>query len=940
MIKSLFKKTFNIREDEVRIAFLMQLYIFLIITVLLLVKPTVTALFLSNLGSEQLPYGYLLVATVAVLSSMAYNRMVKIFSIKTIASFTLIIFSIFFFILSYVVYKGINSTWILYFYYLSISLFGVLATSQFWVIANIVFDIREAKRLFGFIGAGAIAGGIFGGYLTTLLANLFGNGIVILTASILLLLCLPIILFIWRIRIDQVNKYTKEENQDDHKSIFDSSFGLILRSKHLVNLAAVVGVSVLVAKLIDFQFSDFAHRAFTDSNDLASFFGFWFSSFNIIALMIQLFLTNKLLSRFGVSSNLMVLPVSLIVGSILFLVFPELLVLILIKGVDGSFKQSINKAAFEISFLPVSYESKKQAKPFIDVVVDSVATGIAGFLLLFVIKALEVDTTYITMITIFFLLIWFFLIYRLRISYFETFRKNIRELAGSSSLGQGNKKKKNLGIIISVLQNGSEKEIIKLLDHMDHEQVKIYRSSIVNLIDHPSDKVKASAIRSIYTFHNKAIVSKIKNLLETNTDDVVVYESMEYLLQYSSDYQNDIFKNYLDHKKDYLKNAALLCLTRASRNNKVLDVKYHLDKRIEDQIEEFTIYEDIQRKVELVALLLTIGNSEKEKYFFFIDKYLKSKDPVLVKFAIQAAGLTQNEKYIEILINLIDKKGHHKDVVDALKNYGNSIVQTLYSMDEENQLEENIRGYIPGILEAFDTKQSVVTLLRLLKSNDVLVRLNATKSLKSLKNKDIKLKLSNKRLSDNVFIECMFFKNTLTSINSLEKVQTKSEAQFKKGSGKITQKELTSRKSLISLLQNNLDLSLETIFYLLTEKYKDTDMEVVFQGIKNDTKESRINAVEFLSNLLDTELKDELLPLLEYHFLEDREVNFKIETLPEKKCLNNLLKECGVATKVRVLKLMQHLDQKWSVQLLNKLAKHKNPTIRNLVKKILDSSAT
>jgi len=56
------------------------------------------------------------------------------------------------------------------------------------------------------------------------------------------------------------------------------------------------------------------------------------------------------------------------------------------KGVDGSFKQSINKAAFELSFLPVSYESKKQAKPFIDVVVDSVATGIAGFLLPFPVK--------------------------------------------------------------------------------------------------------------------------------------------------------------------------------------------------------------------------------------------------------------------------------------------------------------------------------------------------------------------------------------------------------------------------------------------------------------------------------------------------------------------------------------------------------------------------
>ncbi len=939
MVKRIFEKTFNIREGEIRIVFLMQLYIFLIITVLLLVKPTVTALFLSNLGSGQLPYGYLLVAVVAVLSSMTYNRMVKIFSIKTIASFTLIIFSIFFFVLSYVVYKGINYTWILYFYYLSISLFGVLATSQFWVIANIVFDLREAKRLFGFIGAGAIAGGIFGGYLTTLLANYFGNGIVILTASILLLLCLPIILIIWRIRKEQVYKYTNEEDHEDHKSTFDSSFGKVLKSKHLVNLAAVVGVSVLVAKLIDFQFSDFAHKAFTDSNELASFFGFWFSSFNIIALLIQLFLTNKLLSRFGVSSNLMILPVSLAIGSVLFLVFPELWVLILIKGVDGSFKQSINKAAFELSFLPVSYESKKHAKPFIDVVVDSIATGIAGFLLLFVIKALNVDTKYITMITIFFLLIWFYMIYRLRSSYFDTFRKNIREIISREDLNLGHKKKNNRVAMKAVLNDGNENEIVKLLDHMDAEQIKIYKSSIINLIDHPSDKVKASAIKSVYTFRSKVIVSKIKTLLEVNTDDVVVYESMEYLLIYSNDYQNDIYRNYLDHKKDYLKNAALLCLARASRVNNILANKYHLDKRIEDQIEEFTIYEDKQRRVELIGLLLTIGYSEREKYYSFIDKYLKSKDPVLKKYAIKAAGLTKHEQYISQLIRMIIRKEHAGDVIEALKNFGKPIVQKLYIMIENEELDENTRGFIPKILESYDSKQSVVTLLNLLQSNDVLVRLNTTKSLKILMDKDIKLKLNNDRLNENIFSECLFFKNTLSAISSLEKTEKRNLNRGKKLKDKnLSKEEDTARRSLIDLLQKHLDLSLQTIFFLLSEKYKFSDMEVVFLGIKNDTEESRINAIEFLSNLLDTELKNELLPILEYHFLSDKNVNLKIDILPEKKCLNNLLKDCGVATKVRVLKLMQQMDQKGSVRLLNKLAKHKNTTVRNLAKKILYST--
>ena len=939
MVKKIFKKTFNIREGEIRIVFLMQLYIFLIITVLLLVKPTVTALFLSNLGSEQLPYGYLLIAVVAILSSVFYNYMVRLFSIKVIASFTIIIFSAFFFLLSYVVYRGINDDWILYFYYLSISLFGVLVTSQFWVIANLVFDLREAKRLFGFIGAGAIAGGIFGGYLTSFLANFFGTGIVILTAAILLLMCLPIIMIVWKIRKEQVNKSMKEDKKEEDKSMFGSSFKIILKSNHLFNLASIVGISVLVAKLIDFQFNDFSNKAFENSNELASFFGFWFSSFNIIALLIQLFLTNKLLSRFGVTSNLSLLPLGLAIGSILFLTFPELWVLILIKGVDGSFKQSVNKAAFEVSFLPVPYNIKKQAKPFIDVVVDSVATGIAGFLLLFVIKGLNLDTTYITMITLFFLLLWFVMIYRLRRSYFDIFRKNIRNLVSSDKLSLKKNKKITSFQISDVLKNGSEKEILKLLDHMDHDQVKIYKRSIINLIGHPSDKVKAVAIKSVYAFNDEKILSEIKKLLEINKDDLVVYESMEYLLMHSSENkQTGLYKNYLDSDKDYIKNAALLCLARASRYNKILDEKYNLNKRIEDQIEEFTTYEDIQRKAELVALLLTIAYSKKEVYYSFIDKYLNSKDSVLKKFAIRAAGITKHEPYIHILISMITKKEHTKDVIEALKNYGKPIVQKLYIMNEEEELDENTRGYIPKILEGFDSRQSMVTLINLLESNDVLVRLNATKSLKVLKDKDIKLRLNDERLNENIFNESLFFKNTLSAIYSLEKTERTKAKKVKKAQYNSYKDEAAQRTSLLNLLKAHLDLSLETIFYLLSEKYKYSDMEVVFEGIRNDTEESRINAIEFLSNILDSELKDELLPILEYHFLSDKDVNLKIDVIPEKRSLNLLLKERGVATKIRVLKLMQFLNM-GSTPVLKKLTKHKNLTVRKLAKKILATSS-
>ena len=170
MLRKFIQKTFDIRSGELGVSLLMQLYIFLIITTLLIVKPTVNALFLSKLTSESLPYAFLFVALVAVGSSFFYNKALKRFSLLRIVTATLIISGLIFISLKILLSLHYFSTWLLYFYYVWVAIYAVLATSQFWVLANLVYNIREAKRLFGFIGAGAISGGILGGYLTNLLA--------------------------------------------------------------------------------------------------------------------------------------------------------------------------------------------------------------------------------------------------------------------------------------------------------------------------------------------------------------------------------------------------------------------------------------------------------------------------------------------------------------------------------------------------------------------------------------------------------------------------------------------------------------------------------------------------------------------------------------------------------------------------------------------------
>ena len=152
----------------------MQGYIFLLVATLLIIKPSVNALFILELGADNLPYAYLLVAVTAVIASYLYTIASERFSLQKIIRVTLILSVAILLILGLLLHFEVISGMVLYLLYAGVAIYAVLSTSQFWMLANLVFNVREAKRLFGFIGSGAIVGGIFGGYLTTILAPLIG----------------------------------------------------------------------------------------------------------------------------------------------------------------------------------------------------------------------------------------------------------------------------------------------------------------------------------------------------------------------------------------------------------------------------------------------------------------------------------------------------------------------------------------------------------------------------------------------------------------------------------------------------------------------------------------------------------------------------------------------------------------------------------------------
>ena len=88
--------------------------------------------------------------------------------------------------------------WVSVAFYLLGLILGILLISQFWTLANDIYDARQAKRLFGFIGGGSSLGGMTGAGLTALVVSRVGTENLLLCSAAILLLCAGLVALIVR----------------------------------------------------------------------------------------------------------------------------------------------------------------------------------------------------------------------------------------------------------------------------------------------------------------------------------------------------------------------------------------------------------------------------------------------------------------------------------------------------------------------------------------------------------------------------------------------------------------------------------------------------------------------------------------------------------------------------------------------------------------------
>src|SRR5215831_9950944 len=238
----------------------MSAYLLLIMAAYSTAKAVRDSLFVTKIGPSQLPYVYLMIAGVMGLVSVVYTRAVGRIGLRKLIRATSLI-AISNLLMFWLLFKQNSPLWF-YVLYVWVSLFGAITASQFWLFATHVFNPREARRVFTWLGVGGILGGILGGALTNRVANSFG------TESLLIVCALMMTATIVLLERAASLVQSAVEPDDGTGQREDESSGSAIHqqvrdSRHLKLMVLLLTVAVIVEAFIDYQYKFVAKESFT-----------------------------------------------------------------------------------------------------------------------------------------------------------------------------------------------------------------------------------------------------------------------------------------------------------------------------------------------------------------------------------------------------------------------------------------------------------------------------------------------------------------------------------------------------------------------------------------------------------------------------------------------------------------------------------------------------
>lgn len=803
--------------------------IFMVMTAHALLETARDTLFLSNLPPRNLPWVYLAIAALAVISgpllsssgSERVNQRALLYMQLTAAAGT----GAFLFL------TRAPQAITLYALYLWGGVAAAIILVRFWLILGDRFTASQAKRLFPIIASGAVFGSL-AGYAIAGVAAAWHDPRMLLAGSAAGFLLSAAAAFIWQrsARADEsVDAPEDQVSGRPHpadRGAFERAQNAASATRHpyVRRVALLLLLASVSVTLCDYVFKSVVFHSLA-RRQIGSFLATVYFSCDLISLILLLVAVGPFVRLVGVPQALALRPLLLAAGGALLTATGGLAAAVALRGVDGSLRWSVHKTATELLYVPMSPRLRCAVKEVSDLVAQRGGQAIGSVLILVALSFADSER-WLGPLLIACAGAWIALALSLRSPYLNLFHETLDETSLETRLDFPELDVASLETLMAALNSPEDDRVIAAIDLLGVTgRVHVIPALILY---HPSIRV---VVRALELFANarRADVVPFSRRLLMHSDAAVRAAAIRASARVEPDAA--VLRVAADSSCPIV--AATATIVRAARDpataaSALETIRKQLNEAERVGTPAASYVARTLRDFPLPAfapLLLELGHADD------VDTRCE---------VIRAMGALRDEAHLPYLIGLLGERDLREAVRAALVAFGDPALEQLHKALTDFSLPRAVRTHVPRTMSRFGHQRAADLLLNhLLTEPGGMVRYKILRGLGRMRADIPSLRFDAsvlERVVDDHLAKILPLLHWRVVLDS--------------GAVERPERQTVGRQLLSDLLRQKETLAIERLFRVLGLTFPGIDVGQLYEALHGPDAAARASAREVLDHVL------------------------------------------------------------------------------------------
>jgi len=787
------------------------------------------ALFLEKLPASYLPLAYIAIAALALVQSKLNQKASARFSRRKLLSLSLIggaVITALFWQLS-----ASGGSWVLGALYVWTGLLATVVVVQFWLQLGEVLQVDQAKRVFAIIGAGGLVGATLG--------SLIASGLLTLLADARMLLLVSAVFFAFAAVLPlgfgkaAVEKPTRRRGAAAPPA--KNTLRMIKNDVYLRRLLWMVLIGAVLVTGVDYLFKATVATHVAKAS-LGSFFARYYAVVNSVALVVQLLLARRIVSKLHVNGALLVLPLLLLLGSIGFVLTLGLLPALLLKGGDGALRHSVHRTASEILYLPLQRQVRERFKGFAAAVGQRGGQALASLLILAA-TALSAQPRHLGYALVVLGIMWVGCLLGLKPYFLELFRKELRAGTLDTDVDIPELDLASFQLLVQSLSAEDDAEVLAALDMFESYGKTAMVPALI--LYHPAREVVLRAFEMFARSERQDVRRLVGRLL--SHDDPEIRAAAVRSVSAIAPEEELLRKFCMNDDSPAVRCTALVGLVAAGMC---------ADQEANRMLRNMASGRCGETRK---ALAKALRHLPVERFSWVAIELAAVQEPGLLVEVIRSMGSAPHESYIPKLIELLAERQHRAEARNALLATGEPAFEQLVEALNDNERPQRLRRHLPRSISRFGSHDAARVLQdALLHERDQSVVFKILRGLGRMRAIDPSLPIDREALLD-------LARQTLEqAVTTLHWRLTACRIVTCQQGARSPAAEL-----LIAFLDEKEQVEIQHVFRLLHIIEPRQEFRIIYDGLRSADRKARASSLELLSHLVPSPLREGILAMVD-----------------------------------------------------------------------------